>query len=132
VRRGPARRHRLGGNSLSDLIVFGQRSGQFAAQFAKDHGAGQINTEQVESAARRALEPFDRGCSGENPFAVQHELQEMMQDLVGIVRREEEKLSAIEKIEKLKTRAARAVQRLRLTLAMPMSAPILFYWPGAM
>jgi succinate dehydrogenase / fumarate reductase, flavoprotein subunit len=100
--------NRLGGNSLSDLIVFGQRAGQFAAQFSKDHGAGQINTEQVESAARRALEPFDRGSSGENPFTVQHELQEMMQDLVGIVRREEEILSAVEKIEKLKTRAARA------------------------
>jgi succinate dehydrogenase / fumarate reductase flavoprotein subunit len=99
--------NRLGGNSLSDLIVFGQRAGQFAAQFAKEHSAGHIDSDQVESAARRALEPFDRGAAGENPFAVQHELQEMMQDLVGIVRREEEILSAVEKIETLKTRAAR-------------------------
>ena len=100
--------NRLGGNSLSDLIVFGQRAGQFAARFAKDHSAGQVNAEQVEEAARRALEPFDRGAAGENPFAVQHDLQETMQELVGIVRREEEMERALEGIAKLKARAARA------------------------
>ena len=82
--------NRLGGNSLSDLLVFGKRAGEYAAKFAKDHGAGQINNAQVDEAARRALEPFERGAAGENPFAVQHDLQLMMQDLVGIVRREEE------------------------------------------
>ena len=54
--------NRLGGNSLSDLIVFGKRAGEFAAKFAKEHGAGQINDAQIEEAARQALEPFDRGA----------------------------------------------------------------------
>src|SRR5271169_3605604 len=100
--------NRLGGNSLSDLLVFGQRAGEFAAKYAKDHGAGQINNAQVDEAARRALEPFDRGPQGENPYAVQHDLQNMMQDLVGIVRQEEEIERALEGIEKLKARAAKA------------------------
>ena len=83
--------NRLGGNSLSDLLVFGKRAGEYAAKFAKEHGAGQVN-HAIRWTRRRAeaLEPFERGAAGENPFAVQHELQEMMQDLVGIVRREEE------------------------------------------
>jgi succinate dehydrogenase / fumarate reductase flavoprotein subunit len=100
--------NRLGGNSLSDLVVFGQRAGEFAAKYAKDHGAGQVNNSQVEEAARLALEPFERGAAGENPYAVQHDLQSMMQDLVGIVRVEEEIQRAIEGIEKLKARAAKA------------------------
>jgi succinate dehydrogenase / fumarate reductase, flavoprotein subunit len=100
--------NRLGGNSLSDLLVFGQRAGEFAAKYAKSSGAAQIHNDQVEDAARRALEPFDRGSAGENPYAVQHELQETMQDLVGIVRREEEMERALGVIEKLKARAAKA------------------------
>src|SRR5262249_45391932 len=100
--------NRLGGNSLSDLLVFGQRAGEFAAKYGKECGAGQINNAQVDEAARKALAPFDRGMNGENPYAVQHELQEMMQDLVGIVRREEEMERALEGIAKLKARAARA------------------------
>ncbi|HWZ29741.1 MAG TPA: fumarate reductase/succinate dehydrogenase flavoprotein subunit [Bryobacteraceae bacterium] len=100
--------NRLGGNSLSDLVVFGQRAGEFAAKYAKDHGAGHVNNSQVEEAARQALEPFERGAAGENPYAVQHDLQSMMQDLVGIVRVEEEMTRAIEGIEKLKARAAKA------------------------
>ena len=100
--------NRLGGNSLSDLVVFGQRAGKFAAQFAKDNAAGQINPDQVDQSARQALEPFDRGAAGENPFTVQHELQKMMQDLVGIVRVEDEIERALDGIEKLKARAARA------------------------
>ena len=76
--------NRLGGNSLSDLIVFGKRAGEFAAKFAKEHGAGQINDAQVEDAARQALEPFERGAKGggnaEGPYQVQHDLQEMMQE----------------------------------------------------
>ena len=56
--------NRLGGNSLSDLIVFGKRAGEFAAKFAKENGAGQINDAQVEEAARQALEPFERGAKG--------------------------------------------------------------------
>ena len=60
--------NRLGGNSLSDLIVFGKRAGEFAAKFAKENGAGNINLAEVEEAERRALEPFERGAkSGATP-----------------------------------------------------------------
>jgi succinate dehydrogenase / fumarate reductase flavoprotein subunit len=101
--------NRLGGNSLSDLIVFGKRAGEFAAKFAKEHGVGQINDSQIEEAARKALEPFDRGAksggSAEGPYQVQHDLQEMMQSLVGIVRREDEMVRALDGIEKLSKRA---------------------------
>jgi len=100
--------NRLGGNSLSDLLVFGKRAGEFAAKYAKENGPGHIDMAQVEETARMALEPFDRGASGENPYAVQHELQDKMQDLVGIVRTQEEMEQALEVIEKLKARAAKA------------------------
>jgi succinate dehydrogenase / fumarate reductase flavoprotein subunit len=103
--------NRLGGNSLSDLIVFGKRAGEFAAKFAKEHGAGQINDSQIEEAARKALEPFDRGAksggSVEGPYQVQHDLQNMMQELVGIVRREDEMVRALDGIGKLSARAGR-------------------------
>jgi succinate dehydrogenase / fumarate reductase flavoprotein subunit len=100
--------NRLGGNSLSDLVVFGKRAGEFAAKFAKEHAAGAIDHSFVDKAAKSALEPFERGAAGENPFAVQHELQEMMQDLVGIVRVESEMESALGEIAKLKARAVKA------------------------
>jgi len=100
--------NRLGGNSLSDLVVFGKRAGEYAAKFAKEHDAGKIDQARVDEAAKLALQPFDRGATGENPFAVQHELQEMMQDLVGIVRVESEMESALGEIAKLKARAAKA------------------------
>jgi len=104
--------NRLGGNSLSDLLVFGKRAGEFAARFAnesaKQTSAGKVPMDQVDAAAKKALEPFERGASGENPFAIQHELQAFMQDLVGIVRREDEMQQALEKIAKLKLRAAKA------------------------
>src|SRR5437588_1154666 len=78
--------NRLGGNSLSDLLVFGKRAGEYAAIYAKEHGRGKIDTAQVEEAAKRALEPFDRGASSggkaEAPFQVQYDLQEKMQNLV--------------------------------------------------
>jgi succinate dehydrogenase / fumarate reductase, flavoprotein subunit len=100
--------NRLGGNSLSDLLVFGKRAGEFAAKFARENGEGKLPARQLDEAARKALEPFDRGPSGENPYAIQHELQETMQSLVGIVRREEEMQQALEKIATLKERAAKA------------------------
>ncbi|HEY6347119.1 MAG TPA: fumarate reductase/succinate dehydrogenase flavoprotein subunit [Bryobacteraceae bacterium] len=100
--------NRLGGNSLSDLLVFGERAGEFAAKFARENGDGKLPAGQLDEAARKALEPFDRGPSGENPYAIQHELQETMQNLVGIVRREEEMQQALEKIARLKERAAQA------------------------
>jgi succinate dehydrogenase / fumarate reductase flavoprotein subunit len=100
--------NRLGGNSLSDLLVFGKRAGEYAAKFAKDKGAGKVDQAQVEAAATAALAPFERGAAGENPFTVQHELQEFMQELVGIVRVETEMQLAIEKIHALNARAAKA------------------------
>jgi succinate dehydrogenase / fumarate reductase flavoprotein subunit len=100
--------NRLGGNSLSDLLVFGKRAGEFAAKFAKENGAGKVNQADVEATAKRALEPFERGPAGENPFTVQSDLQEMMQKLVGIVRVEKEMQQALSEIPKLQARAARA------------------------
>jgi succinate dehydrogenase / fumarate reductase flavoprotein subunit len=90
------------------LLVFGKRAGEYAAKFAKDRGAGKVDQAQVDAAATAALAPFERGAAGENPFTVQHELQEFMQELVGIVRVEDEMQLAIEKIHKLHERAAKA------------------------
>src|SRR5438445_75007 len=67
--------NRLGGNSLSDLIVFGKRAGQFAAEFAKRDGAASVNDAEVDAAAKAALAPFERGAAGENPYQIQHTLQ---------------------------------------------------------
>jgi succinate dehydrogenase / fumarate reductase flavoprotein subunit len=97
--------NRLGGNSLSDLIVFGKRAGEYAAQFAKENGHGAIDDSQVERETRRALEPFDRE-GGDNPFNIQHDLQDMMQRLVGIVRTESEMAEALGELQKLKERTA--------------------------
>jgi succinate dehydrogenase flavoprotein subunit len=97
--------NRLGGNSLSDLLVFGRRAGLHAALYAKNFG-GQLvaDSAQVESIARAMLEPFDRS-GGENPYAIQAELQETMQNLVGIIRNEREMRQALTVIESLKERA---------------------------
>jgi len=100
--------NRLGGNSLSDLLVFGQRAGEFAAKYAKGNAPGKINMAEVDETARKALEPFERGASGENPFAIQYDLQVTMQNLVGIVRQQEEMEKAVVEIEQLKQRAAKA------------------------
>ncbi len=100
--------NRLGGNSLSDLIVFGKRAGEFAAKFAKENAAATIDDAQVEAAERRALEPFERGAKSaqaEGPYQVQYDLQEMMQSLVGIVRREEELVRALGGLQTLRQRA---------------------------
>ena len=99
--------NRLGGNSLSDIIVFGKRAGEFAAEHAKKQKTAQIDARQVDEAARRALEPFDRGTSGEGPYQVQYALQEMMQDLVGIVRNESEMQRALDGLGPLRERASR-------------------------
>ena len=93
--------NRLGGNSLSDLLVFGKRAGEFAAIFAKENGqATLIDEQEIADFAKKALEPFER-MEGDNPYQVQYDLQEMMQDLVGIVRKEEELLTAMEELKKL-------------------------------
>jgi succinate dehydrogenase / fumarate reductase flavoprotein subunit len=99
--------NRLGGNSLSDLLVFGKRAGEFAAKFAKENSLGTIDGGRIEGVAREALAPFERR-DGENPYQVQMDLQDTMQDLVGIVRQESEMGEALEKIDDLKKRAERA------------------------
>jgi succinate dehydrogenase / fumarate reductase flavoprotein subunit len=98
--------NRLGGNSLSDLIVFGKRAGEYAAKYAKENRGGQIDEAEVKAVAREALAPFERSPD-EGPYKVQYELQDMMQDLVGIVRVEDEMVRALGEIEKLKARAAK-------------------------
>ncbi len=100
--------NRLGGNSLSDLLVFGQRAGKFAAEFAASHSAGAVDGGEVDQWARRALEPFERGAAAEAPYQVQHDLQDAMQDLVGIVRTESDMKQALARIAELRERAARA------------------------
>lgn len=100
--------NRLGGNSLSDLLVFGKLAGEHAAKFAKGNSAGQINPQQVDEIARQAIEPFNR-TSGVPPYEVQHKLQDMMQDLVGIVRRQEEMERALMGLADLKRQADNVV-----------------------
>jgi succinate dehydrogenase flavoprotein subunit len=97
--------NRLGGNSLSDLVVFGRRAGLHAGLYAKNlAGALRVDQAEVEAAARAMLEPFSRS-GGENPYAIQAELQETMHNLVGIIRTESEMRQALGKIEGLKERA---------------------------
>ncbi len=100
--------NRLGGNSLSDLLVFGRRAGLHAALYAKNRG-GQLTVDagHVERLSRDMLEPFTRS-GGENPYTIQADLQEMMQDLVGIIRTESELKEALKKLEVLKERARKA------------------------
>jgi succinate dehydrogenase / fumarate reductase flavoprotein subunit len=98
--------NRLGGNSLSDLLVFGKRAGDFAARFAKEHSQGKVNSDELAAAEKRSLKPFEN--PGPAPYEIQYALQETMQDLVGIVRREDEMLQALNTIQELKTQAERA------------------------
>ncbi|MEO2088866.1 MAG: fumarate reductase/succinate dehydrogenase flavoprotein subunit, partial [Gemmataceae bacterium] len=98
--------NRLGGNSLSDLLVLGKLAGEHAAKYAKTNPAASTPNDQIEDAAKWALAPFDRPPA-ENPYQVMHDLQDMMQDLVGIVRKEDEMVRALDGLEKLKARAAR-------------------------
>src|SRR5215468_4651870 len=97
--------NRLGGNSLSDLLVFGKRAGEFAARFAKENHYGAINNNEIENVVREALRPFEQR-EGENPYTLQGDLQETMQDNVGIVRTEAEMKSQLEHLRKLWERAS--------------------------
>jgi succinate dehydrogenase / fumarate reductase flavoprotein subunit len=96
--------NRLGGNSLSDLIVFGKIAGEHAAKYAKEKSAGEVHAAQVDEARKSALAAFDRQ-GGEPPYKIQYELQAMMQDKVGIIREEKEMLQAIEALQAFKKRA---------------------------
>jgi succinate dehydrogenase / fumarate reductase flavoprotein subunit len=98
--------NRLGGNSLSDLLVFGKRAGEYAAKYAKENPSASIDAAQVKEIAKLALAPFERDAT-EGPYQVQHDLQDMMQDLVGIVRREDEMKKALEGLDALDARAAK-------------------------
>ena len=103
--------NRLGGNSLSDLLVFGKRAGEHAASFAASQPAPRLHDGQVEAASAALLAPFHRGAGGEGPYRIQHELQELMQAKVGIVRREAEMEEALAGIAKLKGARGRGRRR---------------------
>jgi succinate dehydrogenase / fumarate reductase, flavoprotein subunit len=98
--------NRLGGNSLSDLIVFGKRAGEYAAQWARDRKEPRVDPRTVDDTIRASLVPFERGTTGENPYKVQADLQETMQALVGIVRTDGEMRDALSRIEDYKQLAA--------------------------
>jgi succinate dehydrogenase / fumarate reductase flavoprotein subunit len=100
--------NRLGGNSLSDLLVFGKRAGRYAAEFAKSNGPAAVDEAQLQSAATGSLAAFEHGPSAENPYQVQYDLQDAMQNLVGIVRLESEMQQALQEIAQLRGRADRA------------------------
>jgi succinate dehydrogenase / fumarate reductase, flavoprotein subunit len=95
--------NRLGGNSLSDLLVFGKRAGEYAAKYVKEVSAITVSQNQIDMVGKWALAPFEReSAGGENPFQIQAHLQDKMQELVGIVRVENELAEAIDIIEKIK------------------------------
>jgi succinate dehydrogenase / fumarate reductase flavoprotein subunit len=99
--------NRLGGNSLSDLLVFGRRAGLAAAQHAKRVSTPSVDNSQIDSAERELLAPFSN-TGAESPYAVHRDLQEVMQNLVGIFRTDEDLKKALVELEKLKARAAKA------------------------
>jgi succinate dehydrogenase / fumarate reductase flavoprotein subunit len=98
--------NRLGGNSLSDLLVFGRRAGLAAAEHANEVTTAPIDSGQIEEAAREMLAPFEHK-DGESPYTIHRDLQETMQNLVGIFRNKEDLIRALEELEKLKERAGR-------------------------
>lgn len=102
--------NRLGGNSLSDLLVFGRRAGLHAAEHAAACGGARpaVSQEEIDAAAAEALAPFHAQEGAENPYTLHQELQTTMNDLVGIIRREAEMAEALEKLAALRVRAARA------------------------
>jgi succinate dehydrogenase / fumarate reductase flavoprotein subunit len=101
--------NRLGGNSLSDLLVFGKLAGDHAAAFAKENASVKIDADQVERAAKTAVDPFEHQGTPDSasPYEIQYALQEMMQERVGIVRTEDEMTPALDGIARLRERAAR-------------------------
>jgi succinate dehydrogenase / fumarate reductase, flavoprotein subunit len=99
--------NRLGGNSLSDLLVFGKRAGEFAAKFAKENSHGKIDNDKVDMYVREAVKPFENSY-GENPYSIQRDLQEVMQGNVGIVRTESEMQDALKQLQQLNERVNRA------------------------
>ena len=99
--------NRLGGNSLSDLLVFGRRAGEAAAAYSQKAPAAKIDEAQVNAFAQRMETPFEKP-GDENPYTIHSELQDTMQELVGIIRRRDELEEALARLERLRARAARA------------------------
>lgn len=97
--------NRLGGNSLSDLLVFGRRAGLAAAKYANEGGAGEVDAQQVLEASREVLEPFERSA-GDSPYQIHRELEETMQNYVGIFRNEEDLQKGLGELQRLNQRAA--------------------------
>jgi succinate dehydrogenase / fumarate reductase flavoprotein subunit len=101
--------NRLGGNSLSDLLVFGKRAGEYAAKFAKENRSLAASPAEIDAAATWALAPFEHGSKArdtiENPYQIQHDLQDRMQDLAGIVRNESDMKEALVHLARLRERA---------------------------
>ena len=100
--------NRLGGNSLSDLLVFGRRSGLGAAEYVSalpESDRPSVSEAALEAAATVAVAPLER-AEGENPYAIHGELQVIMNDLVGLIRRESEMKTALVELDKLRTREA--------------------------
>jgi succinate dehydrogenase / fumarate reductase flavoprotein subunit len=101
--------NRLGGNSLSDLLVFGRRAGLGAADYAgRLSNAPALDEEAIDRAASAMLAPFNHGSEGENPYTIQHELQDTMHNLVGIIRTEGELKEAQVRISEYQVRAESA------------------------
>ncbi|THA80402.1 fumarate reductase/succinate dehydrogenase flavoprotein subunit [Streptomyces sp. A0592] len=101
--------NRLGGNSLSDLLVFGRRAGLHAAAYAASPSVRPaVSQAEIDAAATEALAPFHAAEGAENPYTLHQELQTTMNDLVGIIRREGEMAEALERLATLRVRAARA------------------------
>jgi succinate dehydrogenase / fumarate reductase flavoprotein subunit len=100
--------NRLGGNSLSDLLVFGRRAGMGAAEYVKSHGANPVSDASVKAAAERIEAPF-KNTGGENAYSLHQELQEVTHNLVGIIRTGSEIKEAIAKIADIRARSAKVV-----------------------
>ena len=98
--------NRLGGNSLSDLLVFGRRAGLYAAEHAARERAPRVDPAQVDEAARRRAAPLERGGEGEEPYALHSELQDTMHELVGIIRTQSELDEAVRRLGSLRERSA--------------------------
>jgi succinate dehydrogenase / fumarate reductase flavoprotein subunit len=99
--------NRLGGNSLSDLLVFGKRAGEFAAALARQMPEWPpINEAEIDRVVKESLAPLER-TEGENPYTLHHDLQQLMQRNVGIVRAEADLQEALGKLADLRARAAR-------------------------
>ncbi len=97
--------NRLGGNSLSDLLVFGKRAGEYAAQFATENGDVPLEESTIDEIAQYVLKPFDNPEEGDNPYEIQAQLQEKMQELVGIARSQESLTQALKEIQNLREKA---------------------------